>query len=284
MPIVLIISLHKERYESIVEKYKAAGGKYETIHVPGVLVSKTQRNENCSNMCRFFCSDSLVGCFLAHRNAWEIALKYDETFIYEDDIEFQSHFNEAIALEMLKNNDVVALGNMSGGKVVSNLGFFDDLVHFAHVGSSIDISDTYKYSLKFLFGLHGYLISSKSAQKILELLPVINEHVDQGFTNLFHKKLLKGIGIRPSMVSQGHFSQSTQSTTSSKVDVPDRPGVMYLLNYTELQIGSVKISSVQLIIFFVLVFVCLPVAIFYFIIYYLMTKLNSKKGKTPTFL
>lgn len=270
MPLVLIISLHKERYDAIVKKYRKIGGVFQTIHVPGVLVTTKQRNENCSKICRFLCSDSLVGCSLAHQTAWSLALKYnDDVFIYEDDIEFHSHFNEQQALHLLKQTDFVALGNMISGH--KNISLIDHLLHITQTGTLIDISQTNSYNIKWLNGTHGYLISPQCAQKLCNLLKTINGHIDREISNLFIKHKLNGIGIRPSMVSQAQFSQSTQSQSQSK-DQIDNPGIAYKLNFTCLQIGKVKFSNLQIILLIVLCLLCFPIGIIYFLCCYYISK------------
>lgn len=273
-PIVLIISLDEEKYQNVVSKYKAAGGKYKTKKIDGVLATNEQRLKFCDSGCKLFCSDSLVGIFLAHRRAWVEALKHDSCFIYEDDIIFQPNFHETKPLELLASNDIVALGNMSCGR--NNITLMEHLVHWIQSGSKIDTSQHDQYDLKWMYGAHGYAISSRSALKLLRLVKVINHHVDKCMTRLLEKNILKGVGMRPSMVSQAQFNKSTQSAMNVEgLSSPDKPNIDYLLGFTSFQVGKVKFRTRHMLAIVILAVVCLPLAIVFFVVFYFASKKKS---------
>lgn len=276
MPIVLIIAMNEQQYDAAVEKYKKAGGIYETKHIQGVKATQLLRDNHCSKICRVFCFDSLVGCYLAHQNAWLEAQKHDITFIYEQDVVFKDNFKEEDVNPLLKKYDIVALGTLEMGK--KKFTWIDHLLHLLVTGCLIDVSQKNQYPLKWMYGCHAYAINKNTSNKLIDFLPKIENHVDQQITKLLCARKLNGVGIWPCMVQQGAFSKSTQLVNkmqSAETQKKDAPNLQYQLNYSCFRFGNSKFSVCDCIIFLVLLLVSVPVAILFFVVMYFCRKIKT---------
>jgi GR25 family glycosyltransferase involved in LPS biosynthesis len=283
MPNVFVVSLSGDTFAEVAKKYKSAGGKFAVFHVPGVLATQQDRDEHCSKTCRLFCTNSLVGCFLAHREVWKrIAQSNDVGFVYEDDVEFVALDEDAV-LEALRTRDFVAHGYMDNMK---NNPFLQ-CVAFLVTGKWHD-SKSKNFDITMLWGAHAYAITAQTAHKFLQLSKGkdIHTQVDPQISEWIQNKEIKATALRPVQVIQNQFERSTQSNSTTTRKIADgQVPLSYLLGFAKLRLGNFILRSSHVIAFFfiaILAVACLPVFAFLVCLAVLWTRKKESKQKNAT--
>jgi len=260
--VVLIISLESSQFERTRRRYEAAGGTLPVIHIPGVLATKEQREFACTGFAKYFGTQSLIGCGLAHRQAWKTAEEMNcrAAIILEDDIHFSPTFNERIILEPLltRSVDMFVFGNMVIG--LKDCSELEHLWRIWLVGFE-NHSDCY-YDVKKMYGTHGYAISRETLISLRKNLRMVTHHIDLELSKLCKNRSLLARGCRPNMVFQAHFNESSQlehrTSSLDTCEIDACPPITYLWNFKSLRLlDSIDITAGNLILWALLCFVLL---------------------------
>lgn len=227
---IFILSLTKSRFNTIKNKFTT---KLPIFHIQGIIASTEDRRKMCNFKCKHFATNALIGIGLAHRQMWKLAQNFDKVLIVEDDIEVTDEFDENKILNLLDSFDLVVFGNILSGKETHS--FFDRLIYF--IFSSGNYIESGKlYSIKMLWGTHGYAINKQTAYSLQQELQLITGHVDYEIATICKKNIITSTGIRPSLVFQNDFCSSAQSICTIQQGGIDSIPFKYCFNFHLFQI------------------------------------------------
>lgn len=155
---------HKNKYNILhnLQRIDAYDGKLikELTNLPfSVEISQNQKKNilNYGSVSGGMLSYGGVGCALSHRAILDIIIKnnYEDTLIFEDDIEFIPNFSELLAtLKIPSDYDLFYLGYSSAYSTTP----FDENINKCHR----------------VYGTYGIIISLKGAQKLVNELKLFN--------------------------------------------------------------------------------------------------------------
>ena len=188
LPAALLINLPRDRrrLQDVTQRLEAAGVAFEAADaVDGAAMSDVHMAEEVTALGRLFMTPGMIGCFLSHRRCWAATVRRGTpVLIVEDDVEFSDDFADGLctALAELAECDgswdvclAGALGcvhpggwygaNILHGLMGGGLRFPRRVSQHVHVPARP-------------FGTHCYVLSPAGAQKLLELCPRANFHVD----------------------------------------------------------------------------------------------------------
>ena len=181
-----------ERLTAMQKQVPKLGKQF--VRISGVDGSKLSRQEIQSlstGLCGLFCTNSMIGCFLSHKKTWEAVVKNRDSFalIMEDDCEVASTFQADLKLVMDElapiHPDFIYLGCFGGCEYDKSN--YDLAAQFQRINrlstTNKGLSSLLKYSYvpEAPLGFHCYIISRQFAQKMLEMLPYANFHIDVSF-------------------------------------------------------------------------------------------------------
>ncbi len=132
---------------------------------------------------RMMLSPGEFGCLMSHRGVWKDILrhKYKKVIIFEDDVKFQENFISNLSLVMKnfpKNFDVFFL-DIGMHKPSAKKTYFVPPRFW--LSGFFNTSSPYYAGVKHsrrVWGLHAYVITYESAQKLIELTNISNFPVD----------------------------------------------------------------------------------------------------------
>lgn len=78
----------KDRLENMEKQIPKLGRQFKRIPaVDGSKLSKKQLKKYTTKFCRYFCSKSMIGCFLSHKKTWQTIVNNNDAYalILEDD-------------------------------------------------------------------------------------------------------------------------------------------------------------------------------------------------------
>jgi len=192
--------------------------------IPAINGKKLSINEvenKATTLCRYFCTSSMIGCFLSHKKAWETMLNNNDQYaiIMEDDCELIDSFKvdlKNVMNELLPSNpDWIYLGCIAGCEAnKNNYSFIAYLQTFTipNIKKSNDPNSlNFSYIPQAPAGTHCYIISNNCAKQLLHYMNKVDYHVDVSFLNHTDKFNVyaskKKLGIQRSSADQ-----STQAT------------------------------------------------------------------------
>jgi len=146
-----------------IERISAIDGRKLVIDDVAHLIGKRASEEATSNVVIKFAPGSYmtkgaVGCALSHREAWINILNgdHERVLVLEDDIRFDDQFNEKLNYYLQDTPD------------------FDLLYIGYHDSRNNDNSHNHFYISpeNVVFGLYGYVVNKRIAQKLLDMFPI----------------------------------------------------------------------------------------------------------------
>jgi GR25 family glycosyltransferase involved in LPS biosynthesis len=198
-----------DRLENIHIQEEKINLKFDRIRaIDGYLLSHDERVKNCSLMGNLICTDSMIGCFLSHKKAWEaIANGPDEYgIVLEDDCILSKTFIKDV------------------NKLLSEINYKEknwDFIYLGYITLGLDLikistklthkTKNYHIPLQPL-GFHCYMIRKKCARKMLKILNKIDYHVDFMFL-IFEKNFnifasTKTLGYQPSTCDNSTLNET----------------------------------------------------------------------------
>lgn len=194
---VINMKKSKDRLKNMEKQIPKLGKQFTRISaIDGSKLSKKQLKKYTTQFCRYFCSKSMIGCFLSHKKTWQTIIKNNDKYalVLEDDCYLLPEFQKELSL------------------AIKELNFIDDKWDFLYAGyfgpSSTDKPSTVMYTLQSLFlnkipqkphdavhtyvplspvGFHCYVVSKKGAKKLLKNLNKASYHVDVEFLKIADK-------------------------------------------------------------------------------------------------
>lgn len=185
-----VFVIHMESDKARLPHLNEQFGKNNTVYEirPGIVPTQEDRRHYASPMCSTFCSQSMLGIYLAHRRIWEevVSRELSSAVIFEDDVTFTQNIATVLpkAIQELPEDwDLLHLGCLSCSSskptLIHALTDWPKLMkpnlqpHTSHLA----IPET-------TFGTEAYAISLRGAQKLLALLPRATNHVDYMITSV----------------------------------------------------------------------------------------------------
>lgn len=157
----------------------------EVVRVPGVRGSdldSIQRRTELTTMCNYTCTDSAIGCALAHKRAWKMALDdgCEHALICEDDCYFSKDFADAFPrmLNFVPNDfDVLFVGCEMGCSYEQKYSITMRLLLLFKKSSFRKVNE-HVYVPELPLAAHCYFVSRKGLAKLLGGMQKISNHVD----------------------------------------------------------------------------------------------------------
>lgn len=155
--------------------------------VKGADLTAEELNNLTTTFCRYFCTGSMIGCFLSHQKCWQYIIDEDlpHALVLEDDVELSDKFfshSETILQTAPRDWDVILLGCMlceEHNDLISKMIMSIQYTAFQPFlyKEDEDVND-YLYKPKIWGGTHCMLISNQGARKLLSQLNKASYHVD----------------------------------------------------------------------------------------------------------
>jgi len=248
---VLVIAMDTLGFEETAMRYQKTKCPLPIIHLPGVKTTESIR-ATCTSWCELFATDTLIGCYYAHRSAWQYLLArpaINFLVVLEEDAHFSADFSTKLINDVLPLctwYDFIAIGNLISGKDLPNIKPWEHLLHFAATMNAIPVGRLYK--IKLLFGTHGYIITRQGAQILNKHLQKPGGHIDSGITSLINQHLIEAVGVRPSLVFQAEFQKSSQSDCVLPDTISiDEPPLEWMLGTKQLRLLDLTMTTGDLI-------------------------------------
>ena len=198
----------EDRWKECVEQFKKYDISMNNVirwdAIVGNDMSNDEINTNTSTFCKYFCNKGTVGCFLSHQSVWKDVAKngYKKVLVLEDDIQFVNPENIKKYFKQVPNDwDIVYVGSY-GSTVNPNICFLQKNIK---VGENVVIPC-------YTSGTHAYIISDKSANKLLKALPKAEYHADIAINS---KKEIKKYAFVPQLINQSLSNTDIQTTGST---------------------------------------------------------------------
>jgi glycosyl transferase, family 25 len=237
---VINLAEDKQRWEQVLWHAKTLRRPISRIDaINGKNLQESELTAQTTKMCQYFCTRSMIGCFLSHKKAWQQHVNdgCDYSIIFEDDVQLKENAKREIELGLWEVElvdpdwDILYLGNMGAADPERNYDIITriciNLVKRRTVMKGENI-----YIPEFGTGTHAYVISAKGAQKLLREFEKASYHVDL--------EIAKNHNIRVySLINQVAYQESDagQSTQLHK-KFPAIPNVFA----RNVQVGNSKLS------------------------------------------
>ena len=157
--------LSKINWTGKVERISAVDGRELDLSTLTSLFTQKALNEaSTTEKVDFkhgqYMTRGAIGCSLSHRKAWLNILNNDDekVLILEDDIEFDDNFTNKLNeyLNDITDYDLVYLG-------------------YTYNGQKKILHKNYSKPLSIVYGLFGYIVNKRIAQKLLDIFPIENQ-------------------------------------------------------------------------------------------------------------
>ena len=218
---VINLLSREDRWTNINKDFVNTGLTLEKWNaVYGKKLSEKYISNNTTNKCYYFCSPSMIGCWLSHYKLWKYIVKnkYDNVLILEDDAypvyqneEFQQKLNEYWT-QVPEDWDMVYLGCFGTCDQASTEKNFFSLY------SGKNNEKVYKNNILqpnivipgFPLGTHAYMLSYKGAKKLINSnkFNKVDYHLDYFIaTYINNNKDFKVYAFIPQLIKQHMESQ-----------------------------------------------------------------------------
>lgn len=225
--------------------------------VDGASLSAEDLKALATPFCRNFCTASTIGCALSHMKVWRRVAEEGHpcTLIMEDDAELVPAFKaglEQALRDVPPDYDILLLGcfflcdkNRDYAWLHKLSRVFSPLRNDKRTWGSVFVPELFA-------GTHCYLVSQKGCQKLLNLIPKANYHIDMQMNH----PALNVYAVSPDLAFQRNMSDSTiASYAFPKTLVPvmetakdaKRISLAYYLDAPMVQVGGQKINGWTLI-------------------------------------
>jgi glycosyl transferase, family 25 len=245
---VYVINLEhrKDRWNKINYLFKNTGLKLERWNaIYGQDLTDGQMKEKTTSLSYYFCSASLIGCWLSHYSLWEhiVKNKLTNVLILEDDAYPQKNFNQNFCTfwnsSVPQNYDLLYLGCA---------GSCD---HDSPIKKKI-IQDSGKMKLitpTFPLLLHAYMLSYSGAQKLIQshFLKKVIYHIDLTLALLmFRNKTFKVYAVTPALIRQEESPHKSDNAIYDHPLLNSMIGNIKICDQTRLSfINSVKVVAIR---------------------------------------
>lgn len=259
-----VINMDKD-IENFITLQKTCKEDYDITveRIQGVDISKMSDKEKKNLTTPYiykYGTNGMIGCFLAHRNVWKKVVEenIDYAVVFEDDIIMDKSIKKMI--EKVLNNkyrfDIMLLGCRNGCKNPKDYNMSDLISKIAlfKYNKKYKLFDDNVHIPEFFTGTHAYIITNKSAKKLLKLFPKVSGPVD---SELSKKIQVKKISINNNIVKQNSdISTNNTSKTEFLLDKlllnriyinEDKP-LSYSLNVVHLKFHKVPITQRYMLI------------------------------------
>jgi glycosyl transferase family 25 len=171
---VYLINMDKDtdRLEKVTKECDIVNIKFERFS--GLKVSDLSQNildKYIPKETQKYDTNSMIESGLNHLFVWQNAIQkqYKNILVLEDDIYFTDDFNEYfknVMAELPEDYDILYLG-------------YNDIIYEAPE----DCSFNYIYKPILPYGLHGYIVSNKGLKKLVNLITIVDGHIDSIIAN-----------------------------------------------------------------------------------------------------
>lgn len=107
---VISLSHHQTRRQHIIKEMKSRKIPFEWMDaIDGKELSQSSLMTNATSLGRWFMTPGMIGCFLSHRQCWEICVRSNEPLlVFEDDVVLAQNFRRVAvaAMEHFTNKDI----------------------------------------------------------------------------------------------------------------------------------------------------------------------------------
>jgi len=261
-----IVNMDKDiiRFNKVKSECDKFNIKFERFKAyDGNLLTTKEKNKYITKFCKYFCSNSIIGCGISHIKIYENIIKnnYSNTLILEDDIYFTDNFHQILndALTELPNNyDILYLGSFGLSNIKSYYDY-NNLFKIFNIFKNNTINNhQYNtiYKPEYALGTYGYIISYNGCKKILNIIKKLNYHID--FTIAFNNNKLNIYGTKEKII----YQKNEDSNNCNMLGFPrifnyylnniyDQNNIpySYVFNITLLKLFNININ-LWLIIFF----------------------------------
>ena len=166
---VYLINMDKDidRLKKVTKECDKVNIKFERFSgVKTFDLSKNILDKYIPKEIQKYGTDGMIGCGLSHLFIWQDAVKknYKNILVLEDDVYFSDDFNkylENVMEELPKDYDILYLG------------YKDSICE-----AKKDTSFNYIYKPEFPLLTHAMIISNKGLKKLLNLITIIDDHID----------------------------------------------------------------------------------------------------------
>ena len=257
----------QDRLEKIQKELKRVGLLNRSTRIPAVdgktLDLNNYEDHNFSQICANFCTKSLIGCALSHISTWKKfynETSFDNVLILEDDAFFDinSSFDNFLSKneELLpKDFDILYLGGFIGNdtdtalmsKMILLLQGYTNFNSTKHSKKVNDLIIKPHYPL----GLHGYVLSRKGAEKLLDLSKEIYNHIDIQLANNIFEGNLNAYSFKNPIIYQETCIVTTDNADYifpviinkilDKFKYNNSQSIGYLMNVTSYEIPGIKL-------------------------------------------
>ena len=222
---VINLSRDKERWKSVFRELVSKGVPRRRIQRINAVYGKNLTPEdlatNTTFVARHFSTPGTIGCYLSHRNCWELTANSDKPFqvILEDDVIVAEDFPQAVA-NILREIDEDCPDTRNGNWDVIFLGALGCVhpegKHGVNWIASIMSGGlrrpgklenaTHCHLPRRPLGAHAYILSKRGAEKLLQNCWKVSGHVD---VVAWGDPSLTAISVHPMLAHQNMGSVST---------------------------------------------------------------------------
>ena len=156
-----------DRLKKVTKECDKVNVKFEKFSGIKVLdLSKNIIDKYIPEETQKYGTDGMIGCGLSHLFIWQDAIQknYKNILVLEDDVQFTDDFNKYlinVMEELPKDYDILYLG------------YKDSICE-----AKKDTSFNYIYKPEFPLLTHAMIISNKGLKKLLNLITIIDDHID----------------------------------------------------------------------------------------------------------
>lgn len=217
---IYVINMHNstDRLEKIKSQFLNLDINFKRIDaIVGKELSQNDITKYTTKKCEYFCTPSMIGCFLSHKKAWETMIKNNDKYaiIMEDDCILAEDFSNKV------NNIMNELNNDYKDWDFVYLGYVSD--HIFTNFQKIIIPKIKKKKIKSTqlsipelpLGFHCYMITNSCAKKLLKYLDKVDYHVDVSF--LYNSK---NFNIYSSNIPLAYQYASASNSTQTNYTFP----------------------------------------------------------------
>ena len=268
IPIFVInMNKDKDRLNKISSHLSNQNLTFERIPaVHGGVLSKDERKRLTTASCNKYCSPTMIGCSLSHHKIWEKILKDDIKYaiVLEDDVRLENNFLNKLEYEMNKlpeNFDILLLGHLFPscfeGEDCPTAKIFAS-VYRKNMGSlkmkNEKYSDNILKMTNGFAGTYAYLITNRGAKKLLEIMPLVDYHIDVEMSR--HMDKIDCYGLINRIVDTSNSSKDSSNSSQYPVTFTkpldkieyNNIGIGWLLNMAIFRVGSFDVNALCILI------------------------------------
>jgi GR25 family glycosyltransferase involved in LPS biosynthesis len=255
---VINMNRSAERLEQMMLQIPILGKQFVRIEaINGASLHPELVTPQLTSFCKYTYTNSMVGCFLSHKKAWETVVRNNDEYaiVMEDDCKlistFQTDFKHVMDELISQKPDFIYLGYFGCNYDKSEINIINRFISFILPKIKWRGEGRYYYTPTSPFGFHCYVISKSCAAELLYLLSKISYHVDIQF--LDHANSFKVFASKKKLATQYASALTSTQTVfafptlfntvlESFRDNEENTYAFYLSN-TWMQLGQCPINS-----------------------------------------